>query len=208
MSPSAPSAAYAAESSPTADPPALPPPLDDFHRQIRAVVDDCASLVDGLDAEAFNWAPDTRSWSIGQCLQHLNTVNRAYGRRLERRLESEVARGASKGDVPWRPGLLERLAIHSMEPPPRLRLPAPRSVVPPSELDLETVVDAFRVEHARLARLVEEARGLDLRKTKVSSPLAPGLRISAGAAFGFLAAHDRRHLWQAWNVRRHPSFSG
>ena len=24
--------------------------------------------------------------------------------------------------------------------------------------------------------------------------------------FAFLVAHERRHLWQAWNVRRHPEF--
>ncbi len=27
-----------------------------------------------------------------------------------------------------------------------------------------------------------------------------------GQWFAFLAAHERRHLWQAWQVRRHPEF--
>ncbi|MEM9555161.1 MAG: DinB family protein [Acidobacteriota bacterium] len=187
----------------------LPPPLDDSLRQLRAVRDDFEALVDGLDDSAFNWAPHDRSWSIGQCLDHLARVDRPYRRRIERAIETAVARGdrghrTASGATRW--SLAERLFIAWMEPPPRLRLPAPPAVVPPSELEADAVCAAFRDESERLQRALHEARALDLRRLKIRSPLFPLLRLAVGASFDLLAAHGRRHLWQAWGVRRHDAF--
>jgi hypothetical protein len=30
--------------------------------------------------------------------------------------------------------------------------------------------------------------------------------MGLGPCFAFLAAHERRHLWQAWQVRKDPGF--
>jgi hypothetical protein len=46
----------------------------------------------------------------------------------------------------------------------------------------------------------EAARGLDLRRVKVSTPFSRFLRMSLGMMFAQAAAHQRRHLEQATRV--------
>jgi hypothetical protein len=47
---------------------------------------------------------------------------------------------------------------------------------------------------------------LNLVKVKITSPLASFLKFRLGAAFGIVIAHDRRHLWQAQQVRHAEGF--
>ena len=58
----------------------------------------------------------------------------------------------------------------------------------------------------QIARRLEDAHGLDLRRARVVSPITRLLRLNLGAAFALIASHNRRHLWQARQVREHPSF--
>jgi hypothetical protein len=70
-------------------------------------------------------------------------------------------------------------------------------------------------EHRRVSaefrRLALSARGLDLASVKCEFPTLPALlrpfvRMPLGARLNLLTAHDRRHLWQAEQVRNHPDF--
>lgn len=194
------------ESSASLSPP-LPPPLDELDRQIQSLIVDLDRLTAGLDARAFNWSPDESSWSIGQCLDHLDRVDRDYVVAIERAIEGQLARaGQGQGRARHRYGLFERLTLSSMEPPPRLKMPAPSSVAPPSNLDPDSVVSALRVALEGRSRLLEAGSSLDLARLKIRSPVAPILKLKVDFALSFLAAHDRRHLWQAWKVRRHDGF--
>ncbi len=47
---------------------------------------------------------------------------------------------------------------------------------------------------------LHRADGLDLARARVKSPVVSWLGFSLGAAFGLIAAHERRHLWQARKV--------
>jgi hypothetical protein len=44
--------------------------------------------------------------------------------------------------------------------------------------------------------------GIDLTGVTFPNPLIPGVRFSLATGLHVLAAHERRHLWQAWRVRR------
>lgn len=183
----------------------LAPPLDEYRRQFEAVRDDARQLSEGLDREQLNWSPAPGKWSIAQCLVHLNAVDRAYVQRLERGIEEARERGLLGGGK-VRYGLLERWLIRSMEPPPRRRFPAPRPAVPAAEDHDPEVVGRFLATEERLIELLQLANGVDVVRAKIVSPLSKLLKLRLGAAFAFLAAHDRRHLWQARRVRQHPEF--
>ena len=58
----------------------------------------------------------------------------------------------------------------------------------------------------RLLELLRRADGVDISRAKVTSPLSKLLKLRIGAAFAILAAHGRRHLWQARQVRRQAGF--
>jgi hypothetical protein len=53
---------------------------------------------------------------------------------------------------------------------------------------------------------VRQADGLNLNRNRVISPVTSLLRLPLGAYFVFVIAHDRRHLWQARQLRTAPAF--
>ncbi len=46
------------------------------------------------------------------------------------------------------------------------------------------------------------AEGIDLARVKVRSPVLWLLRLSLGQWFALIAGHQKRHLWQAGQVKR------
>jgi hypothetical protein len=56
-----------------------------------------------------------------------------------------------------------------------------------------------------LGRL-KQADGLDLRRVRARSPVIAWLKYSLGISFAAYLAHQRRHLWQARQVRNAPGF--
>jgi hypothetical protein len=48
---------------------------------------------------------------------------------------------------------------------------------------------------------LEQANGIDLSRVKVSNPVTNLFKLSVGQEFAFTAAHERRHVWQAQQIR-------
>ena len=93
-----------------------------------------------------------------------------------------------------------------MEPPPRLRVRTTRPLSPPLRLDARRTVSGFFELQERWIELASRADGLDLAAVKVRSPISPVLRFTLGQCFAINAAHQRRHLWQAGQVRAATDF--
>ena len=160
----------------------------------------------GLDDERFNWRPADGVWSMAQCLAHLNVVNRTDVAML-REVVAEGWRRRRTGDGPYRYGFLSRYFIASMEPPPRRRFRAPRMYVPGEQSALQSTLDEYESISSRLLEIMESANGLDLARVRTPMPAVRWLSMPLGARLALINAHDRRHLWQAAQVRRHPGFS-
>ncbi len=187
----------------------LRPPLDEYLRQLEVLKDDARRLTEGLGREQLNWAPAPDKWSIAQCLNHLNQVDTAYAASVGRGIDAARETGLVISSVKSRPlrfNLFERWFIRAMEPPPRRRFPAPKTVVPKADHDPEEVIAAFLANKGRFVELLRQAEDLDLARAKIRSPLAKCLKFRIAAVFAFTTAHNRRHLWQAQQVRRHAEF--
>jgi hypothetical protein len=52
-----------------------------------------------------------------------------------------------------------------------------------------------------LRKLTAAARGLDPGRVMLRNPFFSAVRMKLGTALLILPAHERRHLWQAGNVR-------
>lgn len=125
-------------------------------------------------------------------------------------MEPAVAAGWAEGKVgtgPFRYGLLFHLFLWYEEPPPRKkRIPiklgnaAPELFAPPAQPN-ENVTNEFITLQNELSALTEKADGLDLTRVTITSPAAKRFRMSLLEAFGGTLAHERRHLWQAEQVR-------
>lgn len=183
---------------------ALVEELRDYYEQIENIEEDAQELTATLDDTQFNWRPSPKQWSISECLAHLNVAAGLDFPRLAEEIERGRAAGLT-GHGPFRYGFFSRWFVGFMDAPPKFRVKATKIYLPPVGHLKDKVVPEFLSIHQGLLELVVKANGLDLARIKVASPAGP-FKLSLGQRFALVAAHDRRHLWQAWQVRKHRDF--
>jgi len=180
---------------------ALHPDLKDLSDQFMRLAEDARALAARLDDMRMNWTPDPRRWSIGQHLDHLNIVGRLYLPVLREAIRHGRARGLESAG-PYRHGWLGGYFVRLAEPPPRRKFFAPPSMRPAARVVAAETLTGFLTLQDEVRACLREANGLDLGRVKVASPVTPLLRLSLGQAFRLVAAHERRHLWHSWQLRK------
>jgi hypothetical protein len=183
---------------------ALVEELRDYYEQIENIVEDAQELTAPLDDAQFNWRPSRNQWSISECLAHLNVTAGLDLPVLSEAIDRSRVAGLT-GAGPFRYSAFSRWFVGFMDAPPKFRVRAPKVYLPSEGLAKDRVVPEFLSRHQRVLELVTKANGLDLARIKVPSPAGP-IQFGLGQRFALLAAHDRRHLWQAWQVRKNTNF--
>lgn len=168
--------------------------------ELAAATADAQAIAAGLDDAEGRARPAAGGWSVAECLTHLAATTRIYLPVLHAAIARAHAEGRLAGR-PFRLGLVGRWMVGSMEPPVRLPMRAPRAIAPPSDVALTDALRDFVATQDDLRRCVSSTAGLDLGAVRVASPIAPLLRLRLGTSLAVLAAHERRHLWQARRVR-------
>jgi hypothetical protein len=181
-------------------------PADDIRElqdQLEAAEREAEALVAGLSEEQGTGRAEAGSWSVSECLDHLATANRVYLRAMQEPASRARARGRHRRR-PARPGWVGRLFVGSLEPPPRWwsRLKAPRSIRPRAAPPLAETFSSFVASQADVRAFLRAHADLDLAGVRFQNPFVRGIRFSLATGLHVLAAHQRRHLWQAWRVRR------
>ena len=123
---------------------------------------------------------------------------------LEKALADARARGL-EGQAPLGYGWLGKWILANTEPPPKRKSKAPRAFTPAYGQPITAVLPTFLHLQEQLALQLEQASGLDLARVKVPAPMGP-LRFNLHLTFAWIAAHERRHLWQARQVLNHAEF--
>ncbi len=180
--------------------PELEERLGEFQSAKQLIVE----LVASLDDDQFNSRPDPKRWSMAECIEHLVVI----GRRMAPRLDTAIIRARGQGWVsegPFRYGYIEKWFAGAMsEYPPRRKLKAPKLYVPPQLKDqkIPQAVEEFTTLQEKLIQIVHHADGLNLSRVKITSPVTRLLRLSLGQWLVGLAGHQRRHMWQAEQVKK------
>lgn len=179
--------------------------LRDYCEQIENIKEDAQELTATLNGQQFNWRLGPGHWSISECLAHLNSIDGQSLPLLAGTIERARIEGLA-GTGPFRYSFFSRKFNSAVEPPVKLRVKAPKEYVPPPEQSKEKVVPEFLTIRDQWIGLIRSANGLDLARIKVPVPFSKMVKFSLGPRFALMTAHNRRHLWQAWRVRKHPNF--
>lgn len=176
--------------------------LDEIHAADRAG----AAIAAAVDDRQFFWQPDGgRAWSIAQCLDHLGIINGLYGGAVRRALDGARARGWTRTG-PAAPGVFGAWFARSQEPPVKRRLKAPSSSVPKLAKDRDTILRAFHASNDDIRRMIVDAADVDVNRATFPNPFIRFIRVRVSTGFAVLASHERRHLWQAEQVRKAAGF--
>jgi hypothetical protein len=178
--------------------------------EIDANLSHAESITHGLTREQFAWRPEPGRWSIGECFAHLNATNSMALPSIEKGIAQGRASGKT-GQGPFQYGFVSSKFIASQEPPAKKKFKAPKAFLPPAEIDLDATMAEYRRISGELKRLTREADGLHLARVKIKLAALPAVfravvRIPLGGQLLLSTTHDRRHLWQAEQVRNDPAF--
>jgi hypothetical protein len=178
----------------------LPSELQNLLDQVDACEADADRLVADLDDEAVNWTPPSGGWSVGQCLSHLALMNDFYLRGWREALAAaaRAERGPFRGLHPTPFG---RWFVSSMEPPYRMKGKAIQAATPASHVPRDTVVQNYKQSHELYRHLVRASAAVDVNRVVGPNAILKQVKMRLSTVLLIIPAHDRRHLWQAANVK-------
>lgn len=179
----------------------LVPALASFAEQFDATKKDARDLFAGLTQAQFGWRPAPGRWSIGECVAHLNTSGDVYLPRIDAMIEEARAKGY-RSQGPYKHHWIGHTFARSFEPPPRFRAKAPKVFLPPPvDHAIDRTTAAFlKLQDSWMDRL-QRANGFDLGRVRTMSPVTSLIKLTLEETFLLMAGHQRRHLWQARNVK-------
>ena len=179
--------------------------LDSYADQLLSIRQDATGLMSGLSDAQFNWQPEPGRWSMAGCFDHLNlSAAQLFMPSIDAAIAAARAQGL-KSNGPFVYSAFERWCVKTNDAPPRMRFKAPKRVQPAPNKPIDTVRAEFLRWQDELGRRLRDADGLDLRRAKHKSPI-PLVKWSLGAYFQLMLSHERRHIWQARQVRQNPAF--
>lgn len=165
-------------------------------REFETLIQRVADLVGEAEASALNRRPAEGRWSAAECIDHLNQTVRLYLGPFDEAIAAARADGLTGERADGRT-LLGRVVTWTMEPPPLFKMKTFGELRPAEEHDPDELVERFTSLHRSLLRQLEGAGDLDRKRVKIRSLLDSRLRLSLDDWYAFIAAHARRHLWQA-----------
>lgn len=172
----------------------LSPRLEALARDFEQSVQEVRRLLAEKPEDALRKRPSAASWSALECVVHLNLSTQAMLPGIEQAVAA--AGPASPANQAPRADFTGRLLAWSLEPPARLKMKTTRIAEPLEAGSPQLVSEEFARQHRQLLELLHAAAGKRIDQQKMKSPFA-NVRYNAYSGFRIVAAHDRRHLWQA-----------
>ncbi len=178
------------------------------HPEIAALFDaldacerDAVELVSGLTEEQGRGRAAPGTWSVAECLDHLATANRVYIAAMTAPAERARRAGRTRRRAAL-PGVIGGWFVRQLEPPVKSRMRAPSKIVPRPSPGLRESFDAFLAEQHSVREFIRDYADIDLAGVRFVNPFVRAIRFSLATGLHVIPAHERRHLLQAWGVRR------
>lgn len=177
----------------------------DYAAELNNQTDEAGVLVRGLDTTMLNWQPrGGKSWSIGQCLDHLVRTNSIVLTAMRAAVESNRDQIEARSAPIQAAGWFSRWFIRFIGPESGSKVPAPSRVVPASQVSSE-VLRQFELVQDEVAAFVAEFKDAALGAIRYKNPLAP-IPWTVDSGLLIFLAHNHRHLKQADRIKKNEGW--
>ncbi|KAB2809849.1 DinB family protein [Phaeocystidibacter luteus] len=162
-----------------------------------------------MEAEELNMKPSEKSWSILQCIEHLNLTNAYYVKAVNRAIAKNTYPDASTES--YKMGTWGKFMTEAMRPKGGnirwkmktfQKLRPLNEVNPKARLVEHVVFEKFNEDMSALLAALEDAPKAPWKKVKIKTLLGGMLKLRLGDAIAFVIAHSQRHVEQAMKVKR------
>jgi hypothetical protein len=160
--------------------------------QTRQIINQVEKLKT-FDLHTLTWRENETSWSILECLEHLNL----YGDFYLPEIESKIKNSTTQADLEFKSGMLGSYFAKSMLPKEKLNKMKTFKDKNPLNANLDiSVIDKFINQQIKLLDLLNQSRNVSLNKVKIQTSISSLIKLKLGDAFQFLINHIIRHLNQ------------
>ncbi len=157
---------------------------------------DAAKKFQSLSEKELNFKNNENEWSILECIEHLNLYGDYYLVEIEKKMLAQK-RNAPSGI--FKSGIIGNYFANLMlvKDGQIKKMKSPKDKNPVnSELKI-TTIDRFLKHQERLESLLDQARYVNLTKTKTAISLTKMIQLRLGDTFRFFVYHIERHILQA-----------
>lgn len=195
--------------------------------EIKTIIQKAQHL-ETLSNDELNFRPATESWTILECIEHLNRYSDFYLQEIEKRIDAKMDKKKDKftslQDYVFKSGFLGNYSANSMLPVQKTTDSQNEKSKATANLSLKAgkvenkmktfkdknpihsgvdkrVLSVFLDDQHEFLRLLEKSKQVNLNKTKVSLTL-PLLKFNLGDTFRFVINHQIRHFVQIENIKQ------
>jgi len=173
-------------------------------KMIQALVEHSRQFINqaeelkNLDLNALTWKENATSWSILECLEHLNL----YGDFYLHAIEGKIKHSQTQHEAEFKSGILGAYFSKSMLPKEKLNKMKTFKDKNPLNAQLDkSVIDKFIQQQIQLLNLLDLSKNVSLNKVKIQTSISSLIRLKLGDTFQFFVNHIIRHLQQIDRVQ-------
>jgi len=176
---------------------------DDLIDKLQSDVKQLITAADHLqqaDPVKLSYPPAEGSWSVAQCLEHLNAYSRYYLPQIDKET-TIVSKDLNAWFVPgfWGDRFVKMMMPKNVYEVTN-KMKALKGYRPERGLNVEGVFKEFYEHQNRLLRLLDVSRKRNMSTIKIPVSISKFVKLKLGDTFRFLIAHEQRHIMQARNA--------
>ncbi|MCH2193856.1 DinB family protein [Kordia sp.] len=143
---------------------------------------------------SLNWKKNPKSWSVLECIEHLNRYGNFYIPEMTKRIASAKHKNSEVFKSNWLGSYLSKSVAFKEN---LNKMNTFKSMNPlNSKLTVETL-EIFIDQQHQIVDLLNKAKHVNLDKTKTAISISKLIKLKLGDTFRVLIYHNERHLKQA-----------
>ncbi|MGB1217394.1 MAG: DinB family protein [Saprospiraceae bacterium] len=171
--------------------------IADLTRRTQENLEEAKQLL-SLDETTLNWKANPESWSILECMEHLNRYGDFYIPETKKRMASATKTTSSNA---FKSGWLGNYFAKSMLPKEKLNTMKTFKNMNPKGGDLDrSHLEKFIAQQKEWLKILAEAETIHLSKTKTSITISNLIKLRLGDTLRVVIYHNDRHIVQAKKV--------
>jgi uncharacterized damage-inducible protein DinB len=177
--------------------------MNEIISELQSIAQNAQNTFGNLSPEQINWKPTAKSWSIGQCFEHLIKSNELYYRDF-----GEIADGTRRNSFyeNYSPlsGFFGKFIANALKKDNQRAKTIPQAA-PLSETDSH-IIEKFAAHQADLIKRISAMKNADWRKTKLTSPFLKIATYNLMDTFRIIIEHEKHHFRQAEKILQTADF--
>ena len=144
-----------------------------------------------------NWKHDSESWSVLECIEHLNRYGDFYIPEITNRIKTSKYKSAEHFKSNWLGTYFSKIVAYNDE---LNKMKTLKSMNPlNSKLSIQTL-DKFIQQQHQIIELLDSSLNVNLDKTKTAISITKFIKLRLGDTYRVVIYHNERHIKQAENT--------